>query len=307
MVDRFGPWAAMRAAAISFTILLAASSAAAHGTLVNGRMYQVRVAGPGGHTPAVWSDSYYTWNQNSHNFPDYAALNFSYAATVANGTIAYAGINDGVQSGLNFTGLETPSASWVPTSATAGQSIALHWVATAPHDPSFFEVYLTKQGFEVATEHLQWSRLERLGRWSPNDSSHPVTNATAPSPAGGMSLSYDWNIPIPADRSGRHVVVVIWQRQDPAGEAFFAVQDLAIAARPADNLQLAFEPDGSATIRLEGLPNKSYQLEAKSDLSLGSWEPLGQGLTDNAGTLEFTDPEAPSFTRRFYRAVLLNP
>jgi predicted carbohydrate-binding protein with CBM5 and CBM33 domain len=82
----------------------------------------------------------------------------------------------------------------------------------------------------VTKDQLTWAALENLGRWSLEDPARPVTNGTAPSPAGGRSLSYDWSIPVPPDRSGRHVVVVIWQRVDPAGEAFFAVQDLAVTA-----------------------------------------------------------------------------
>jgi predicted carbohydrate-binding protein with CBM5 and CBM33 domain len=121
-------------------------TAAAHGTLVNDRMYQVRVAVRTAATPAVWNDSFYTWNQNSHNFPHCASPSFSYAATVPDGTIAHAGINDGVQTALDFTGLNTPSANWGASAANAGQPFGLHWVATAPHDPSFFQVYITRRG-----------------------------------------------------------------------------------------------------------------------------------------------------------------
>lgn len=127
----------IRATTLVLAFFTAIDLVHAHGTLVDGRMFQVRVAGPSGHTPGGWDESYYTWNQNSNNCPNYAGTNFSYAAAVADGTIAYAGINDGVHSSLNFTGLATPSANWAATSATAGQMLALHWVATAPHDPSF--------------------------------------------------------------------------------------------------------------------------------------------------------------------------
>lgn len=40
--------------------LLPAARARAHGSLENGRMLQVRLAGPNGHTPAPWNGSYYT-------------------------------------------------------------------------------------------------------------------------------------------------------------------------------------------------------------------------------------------------------
>lgn len=273
--------------------------AAAHGTLVNDRMYQVRVAGPNGHSPATWNETYYTWNQNSHNFPNYAAIGFSYSTTVPDATIAYAGINDGVQTALNFTGLATPSTNWIATPATAGQSFALHYVATAPHNPSYFEVYLTKQGFEVATDQLSWGMLENLGRWSLNDPTHPVTNATAPSPSGGSSLSYDWAIPIPANRSGRHVVVVIWQRQDPAGEAFFAVQDITVAAA-APEFTIATTSDNQIRLQLEAAPNEQWVIKKRVSLTNGSWFTYATGTTNAQGVMEVTDSPAGGVS--FYRA-----
>ena len=195
-------------------------------------MFEVRQKGPGGNTPAGWNESYYTWNQNSNNFPDYDEPGFSYADFVPSGKIGSAGINDGVGSALNFSGLNTPSALWQATPATAGRTLALHFVATAPHDPSFFQVYFTKPEFDPTTATLGWSNLTDLGRWSIGNSARPVTIGTGPSPSGGTLMSYDWTIPIPGTASGRETVVVIWQREDPAGEAFFAIQDLQVAGVP---------------------------------------------------------------------------
>jgi hypothetical protein len=107
---------------LAVLVLAVPECADAHGTLVNDRMFQVRVAGPNGQTPAAWNDSFYTWNQNSHNFPDYATPGFSYATKVPDGTIAHAGINDGVQTALNFTALGTPSLAWEAKAATAGRT-----------------------------------------------------------------------------------------------------------------------------------------------------------------------------------------
>ncbi len=217
---------------LALSCLAASPTASGHGTLLGDRMYQVRAAGPNGNTPAAWNGSYYTWNQNSQNFPGYAAPGFSYASAVPNGKLANAGINDGVQTALDFSGLNTPSAGWQALSASAGGTLPLHWLATAPHDPSYFEVFFTKPGFDITTGVLTWQALDYLGRWAIGDAAHPVTNSTGSSPAGGSLLSYDWNIPIPATASGREAVLVIWQRQDPAGEAFFALQDISVAPVP---------------------------------------------------------------------------
>ena len=286
-------------------VLAFAENAGAHGTLVNDRMFQVRVAGPNGQTPAAWNESFYTWSQNSHNFPDYAAPGFSYAQAVPDGTIAHAGINDGVQTALNFTALGTPSLNWQATAATAGQPCALRWVATAPHDPSFFEVYLTKSGFNAATQTLTWGALEKLGRWALHDPAFPVTNGTAPSPAGGTSLSYDWSIRIPADRTGRHVVVVIWQRQDPAGEAFFAVQDLDVSPAitpPQSQLSISLPANGIVHLQLRAEPNRAWTIQKTAALDSGVWTTLATGNTNDTGVLEVTDPKVETGSA-FYRAV----
>lgn len=214
------------------SLVLAAMSAApafGHGILAHSRMEQVRLAGPGGNTPAPWNDSYYTYNQDSNNFPNYANSGYSYAADIPNGKIAEAGINDGVQSSLNFSGLDTPSAGWQTTSVTAGQSMPLQWIATATHDPSHFVVFLTTQSFDPTTTALNWSSLQNLGSWSESDPTHLVTAGTGTNPVTNSSApTYNWNITIPADRSGRAALVVIWQRDDPAGEAFIGVQDLQV-------------------------------------------------------------------------------
>jgi predicted carbohydrate-binding protein with CBM5 and CBM33 domain len=205
----------------------------AHGTMANSRMMQVRLAGPSGNTPATWNETYYTWNQNSNNFTTYDSPTFSYPDYVPDGSISSGGVNDGVQRHLNFTGLNTPSANWAKTNATAGSSFAMTWLASAPHEPSHFSVYLTNTGFDVATEQIGWSDLEFLGSWSMTDPTHIVTLGTGVNPIDGSALTtYNWAINIPTDRSGHVGMVVVWQREDSAGEAFFSTNDLNVTAVP---------------------------------------------------------------------------
>jgi hypothetical protein len=51
--------------------------------------------------------------------------------------------------------------------------------------------------------------------------------------------TYNWNITIPTDRSGHVAMVVIWQREDPAGEAFFSTSDLNVQAVPEPSTALS--------------------------------------------------------------------
>jgi predicted carbohydrate-binding protein with CBM5 and CBM33 domain len=222
--------AALLAGAAAVAALPAAAHA--HGSLANGRMIQVRKAGPAGGTPAAWNDSYYTWNQNSRNFPNYADPGFAYSNYVADGALANAGTNDGTNGSLNFSGLNIASPGWTPTPATAGKPLAMRFLATAPHDPSYFDVWLTKQGFNPTTTAMGWGDVQYLGRWSVGDAGKPVTTTpNVPSPIDGSPmLAYDWTIPVPSDRSGREALLAVWQRVDPAGESFWAVQDLNVTA-----------------------------------------------------------------------------
>jgi predicted carbohydrate-binding protein with CBM5 and CBM33 domain len=43
-------------------------------------------------------------------------------------------------------------------------------------------------------------------------------------------MHYYFNVMIPANRVGHHVLWIAWQRDDPVGEVFFSTSDLMIAA-----------------------------------------------------------------------------
>lgn len=250
-------------AAAALALLASTDALRAHGSLVGSRVLQVYQAGPSGATPAPFNNSYYTWNQNSNNFTNYASPGFTYASAVPDGTLHSAGVNDGQQSFLNFSALNTPSASWATTPITAGKPFASKFLATAPHEPSRFDVYLTEQGFDAATETLGWADLEFLGRWKIGDAARPVS-ITQPSGSPLAPMSYDWLTPIPADRAGLHTLLVVWQREDPAGEAFFATRDLTVTpARVTDRrAELQLDAMPSTTLARAAVPEPGAALLA---------------------------------------------
>lgn len=55
----------------------------------------------------------------------------------------------------------------------------------------------------------------------------------------------------------------------------------------------------------DGEDGKNYRVEFCSDLSAGSWTPLGGNVGGNGGTLVLTDHGAAAQPRRFYRVVTL--
>jgi hypothetical protein len=62
----------------------------------------------------------------------------------------------------------------------------------------------------------------------------------------------------------------------------------------------AWLPNGPLTFTLFGEPGQNYRIEASSDLA--NWLAL-TNFVSATGTNQFTDPAAPSFNRKFYRAV----
>ena len=75
-----------------------------------------------------------------------------------------------------------------------------------------------------------------------------------------------------------------------------------VATRPStlylDNL-------GNGALRLRGLgaTGKTYQIQAKSDLTDPVWTPLGTATADGNGRFTFFTAQAPGAHMRFYRAV----
>ena len=124
---------------------------------------------------------------------------------IPNGTLCYA--NDSQKSGL---GVE--HQDWTRTEIAPGE-FELVFNATAPHNPSFWEIYLTKPGVDVS-KPLNWDDLELIEEFG---------NITA-----GSDKKYRMNVTIPSDRSGDAVMFTRWQRIDPVGEGFYNCSDLSI-------------------------------------------------------------------------------
>lgn len=110
-------------------------------------------------------------------------------------------------------GLDVPSSQWQKTRITLDENnqIELLFNATAPHNPSFWEFYLTKPGFDHS-QALRWNDLELV--------------ATAGNVVVDSAGKYRINITLPADRGGDAILYTRWQRDDPAGEGFYNCSDI---------------------------------------------------------------------------------
>lgn len=202
-----------------------------HGTVTSpiSRVYRVRQSNPENPNFQLavnavnmdGKDSYYTWNEVSRNIPEAVQAGlpagFDYSPWIPDGQLASAGRSQvGTDIPRTYKGLDQASSNWPTTPVDAGQTLNVDFLATAPHDPSVWDVWMTTQDWDPSTA-LNWNQMEFLGR----PASPPLDNG-----------HYFFDIEIPSNRSGHHVLWVAWQRDDPVGEVFISTSDVFVQAVP---------------------------------------------------------------------------
>ncbi|WP_318512814.1 lytic polysaccharide monooxygenase [Photobacterium leiognathi] len=142
--------------------------------------------------------------------PNYNDIN-TVKANIKDGQLCAAGMP-------GKTGLDVPHKDWQKTEIVldANGEFDFVWTATAPHNPSFWEFYLTKPGHDF-TQPLNWDDLELV---------HTVGNVMPN--AGTPYKTYNFKVKLPTDRSGDAVLYTRWQRIDPVGEGFYNCSDITI-------------------------------------------------------------------------------
>lgn len=254
----------------------------AHGTLVSpaSRVYRVYKSNPERPNFALAANavridgkaSYYTWNEVSQNVPEAVRgglkPGFDYSRWVPDGRLASGGRFDRTKLARTYAGLDQVSSQWPKTPVFAGESFPAEFLATASHEPSVWDVWMTKASW-TPDKALRWADMEYLGR----------PKATL---GGGR---YRFALPIPDDRRGHHVIWVAWQRNDPAGEAFFAAADVEVRVRAR------LESFGSACA---GSDRRLPRLRASGQASAGSNVDL---LVDRLAPMSFAILALGSRTR----------
>jgi len=117
-------------------------------------------------------------------------------------------------------GMNLPSAHWQVSEVVPDgeNNIQLRFRATTPHNPSFWQFYLTRQDFDVETQEITWADLERVQE-------HDDIDVTKDSDGNSY---YHMAVNIPPERFGRAVLFTRWQRYDVAGEGFYNCSDIQI-------------------------------------------------------------------------------
>lgn len=112
-----------------------------------------------------------------------------------------------------FKGMDLPRADW-PSTMIAPDSngrFEFVFIASAPHSTDYFRFYVTKDGYDPLSQ-LKWSDLEEPPFCEINDV--VLENGR-----------YKMDCPLPQDKTGKHVIYTIWQRDDST-EAFYTCTDV---------------------------------------------------------------------------------
>ncbi|MEI8607591.1 lytic polysaccharide monooxygenase [Pseudoalteromonas sp. B160] len=148
----------------------------------------------------------------SVNTPDY--LNqAAVEAKVPNGSLCAGGDNA-------KRGMDLPSPHWQRSDVVpnANGEIQIRYLAATPHNPSFWQFYLTKPSFNAATDVLTWADLELVQQHE---------NIDVIKDTDGKRY-YEMNVAIPQGRSGDAILYSRWQRIDVVGEGFYNCSDINI-------------------------------------------------------------------------------
>ena len=230
------------------------------------------------------ADSYFTWNQISQFIPAAAGQDMSSAfdyspfipdAKMASGNHRFDNwVKNGgvIEDGLDFTGLDIVSDEWPTTPIKAGEQITIDFLASAPHTPSVFDVWITTGDWQP-TKPLAWSQMQLIGEfWNRHEGGEPLPKygdreeaifVPEGEPDQGISSHYFMDVEIPNNLQGHHVIWLAWQRDDPAGEVFISASDVFINGLILGDVN----QDGVVNLLDVGplvdlLTNGTFQLEA---------------------------------------------
>lgn len=144
-------------------------------------------------------------HEYSTNVPDYHNQT-AVRTAVKNGLLCAGGDS-------RKAGMDLPSAHWQRTviDLQTTPQLRVRFRATTPHNPSFWQFYLSNPGFDAAAAPLSWEQLTLI---------HQQNDVPA------VSGYYEIDVPMPKNRSGNAVLYTRWQRQDVVGEGFYNCSDL---------------------------------------------------------------------------------
>lgn len=154
------------------------------------------------------------------------------------------------------------STRWFKNEVRPGL-IPINWKYTAPHKTTKWTYYLTKQG---------WDQNAPLSRASLEE----VTNVQHDGSAASTNPSHLVNIP--ADRSGYHVLLAVWDIADTA-RAFYNVVDLNVSGGPVEDDTVAPSVPGTLSSSAVTTAGATVSWKASTDnVGVNGYEVLRDGV-----------------------------
>lgn len=202
-------------------------------------------------------------NEVAANVPNYRDM-AHVQAIVPNGELCSAG--DAAKAGLNV-----PSPHWQRTniSLDTNNQLDLVFAGVVPHNPSYWEFYLTKPSYDP-TLPLTWDDLELI------DSAGDV--------AIDEQKRYRIKVTFPADRTGDAILYTRWQRVDAGGEGFYNCSDITLTnggtTPPTDPTEPPTEPGNNLTVLGYFVPQGFGPVESGDTVRFRTFDATGKELVD---------------------------
>lgn len=194
-------------AASALLVTFTPGQASAHGTMFNpvSRVAACYAEGPEGPKTQVCKDlvatsgtqPLYDWNE-----VNIANANGQHQKLIPDGKLCSANRE-------KYKALDWARTDWPATQVSSG-AFNFRYRVTAAH-PGTMTVYITKQGYDP-TKPLKWSDLETA----------PVAKVNVARTAPSGYYEFSGNLP---NRTGRHLLYKVWQRND-SPEAFYSCSDV---------------------------------------------------------------------------------
>ncbi|ADU06826.1 chitin-binding domain 3 protein [Micromonospora sp. L5] len=202
-------------AAVAATVPLTAAPAAAHGTPTS-PLSRAAACGPEGgraQTPACRAAVAAGAAVREWDNIRVARIDGRDRERIPDGELCSGGLSA-------YRGLDLARADWPATTLTAGARHTFRYRTTIPHRGTFR--YYVTTGSYSPRRSLTWADLEEK----------PFLQVTDPPIRAG---AYEMRGRLPADRSGRHIVYVIWQNSDTQ-DTYYSCSDVIFrAARGASD------------------------------------------------------------------------
>ncbi len=196
---------------------------------------------------------------NVPNYRDMAHVK----AIVPDGELCSAG--DSAKKGLNAV-----SPHWQRTNVAldANNQIDFVFYGQAPHNPSYWEFYLTKPSYDPSLP-LTWDDLELID--------------TAGDIAVDAQKRYRMKVTFPAERSGDAILYTRWQRIDVAGEGFYNCSDITLrgsGTNPPTDPTDPTDPNNNLTALGYFVPQGFGPVESGDTIRFRTFDATGAEIAD---------------------------